>query len=193
MNRFRTRIDYMLNHVLDVILYPLIPVLIFIHLLAAPYTKVEESFNIQAIHDISSYGIPLKNISASLHQNYDHFDFPGAVPRTFVGALNIVALTKPLMFFAGNEHAQTIARGALGLINAFALMRYRRALVNAFGQDVGRWYVLLQASQFHVIYYASRTLPNMFAFGISQLSLSCRINCVCLTECSYLGVDISSS
>lgn len=153
----------------DIILYPLIPVLIIIHLLAAPYTKVEESFNIQAIHDISSYGLPITNISTTLSQNYDHFSFPGAVPRTFVGALNIVTIAKPLMYFAGTQHAQTIARATLGMINAFALMRYRRALVDAFGRNVGRWYVVLQAAQFHVIFYASRTLPNMFAFGLSEL------------------------
>lgn len=149
-------------------LYPLIPVLVILHLLAAPYTKVEESFNIQAIHDISSYGIPFQNISTSLHQSYDHFEFPGAVPRTFVGALAVAGISKPLIHFTGTQNAQFVARAVLGLFNGIALMKYKSALARAFGRDVGRWYVLLQASQFHVIYYASRTLPNMFAFGLSE-------------------------
>lgn len=40
-----------------------------------------------------------------------------------------------------------------------------------FGDTARVWYMLLQASQFHVIYYASRTLPNMFAFGLCKSSL----------------------
>jgi alpha-1,6-mannosyltransferase len=59
------------------------------HLYLSPFTKVEESFNLQAIHDIYSYGIPRN--STELTQDYDHVEFPGAVPRTFVGAL-IVSL-----------------------------------------------------------------------------------------------------
>ena len=58
----------------------------------------------------------------------------------------------------------------MGLFNAFALLRFRKGLDKAFGKDVGRWYILLQAAQFHVIFYASRTLPNMFAFGLSELT-----------------------
>lgn len=38
----------------------------------------------------------------------------------------------------------------------------------AFGTSAGIWYALFQASQFHAIYYASRTLPNMFAFVFSK-------------------------
>lgn len=62
-------------------------------------------------------------------------------------------------------------RGVLGLFNAACLVRYRNGLTGAFGVDVGRWYMALQVTQFHVIYYASRTLPNMFAFGLSKLSI----------------------
>ncbi|RQM07000.1 hypothetical protein DH86_00000152, partial [Scytalidium sp. 3C] len=58
----------------------------------------------------------------------------------------------------------------LGLFNAFALLRYAGGLQKAFGADVARWYVLLQAAQFHVLFYASRTLPNMFAFGLTTLA-----------------------
>merc|ERR1712232_853580 len=70
-------------------LWPLLLVLgVFnIHLNAAPYTKVEESFNIQATHDILNYGVPWANTSAVLHDKFDHVAFPGSVPRTFVGAL----------------------------------------------------------------------------------------------------------
>ncbi|PSS16965.1 glycosyltransferase family 22 protein [Amorphotheca resinae ATCC 22711] len=153
----------------DLILYLLIPTLILIHLLVAPYTKVEESFNIQATHDIIHHQ-PFSGI-----QNFDHVSFPGAVPRTFVGALLLAALSKPILLLTGSEdsiqHAQVIVRAVLGLLNAAALLRYKTGLDKAFGKNVGRWYILLQASQFHVIYYASRTLPNMFAFALTTLAL----------------------
>ena len=84
-----------------------------LHLVVAPYTKVEESFNIQAAHDVLVYGTPTSDIHHRLSTTYDHFTFPGAA----------------------------------------------------------RWYLLLQASQFHVLFYASRTLPNMFVFGLSTSSL----------------------
>jgi hypothetical protein len=63
-----------------------------------------------------------------------------------------------------------LVRGILGLLNALALLSFRNALQRAFGRETGNWYILLQASQFHVIYYASRTLPNMYAFALSKSS-----------------------
>lgn len=134
----------------------------------APYTKVEESFNIQATHDVLVYGTPTQDIHKRLANSYDHFDFPGAVPRTFIGPVLLAGLIQPLVALLGFEHAQTLARAVLGLFNAFAILRFKANLGRAYGSSVARWYALFQASQFHVIFYASRTLPNMFAFGLSK-------------------------
>ncbi|OBT76167.1 hypothetical protein VF21_05025 [Pseudogymnoascus sp. 05NY08] len=172
----------------------LLPALLLLHLLAAPYTKVEESFNLQATHDILVHGTPLSPSTFGPHirATYDHISFPGAVPRTFIGALVLAQLTRaflhatsfayirtftnailgtPLHFAHSqllfhslvNGSAQQTARFILGSLTAAALLRYARALSKAFGPGVGRWYILLQATQFHIPFYASRTLPNTFA------------------------------
>jgi alpha-1,6-mannosyltransferase len=165
---------YQTNKASDIPLTLLLPFLILLHLFIAPYTKVEESFNIQATHDISHWK-PLTPLSI---QSFDHFSFPGAVPRTFVGASLLALLSKPFLYLLGQQHAvyysQLIVRAVLGLLNAAALLRYKNGLGKAFGKDVGRWWVLLLGSQFHVIFYASRTLPNMFAFALSEFSMLCR-------------------
>jgi alpha-1,6-mannosyltransferase len=81
----------------DLLLALLVPVTILIHLFAAPYTKVEESFNIQAVYDITAYGIPSPRNGSHIIAHYDHVEFPGAVPRTFVGALILSLLSSPLI------------------------------------------------------------------------------------------------
>lgn len=146
----------------------LVPSLILVHLIVAPYTKVEESFNIQATHDILVYGMPTSDIARKLSSSYDHFSFPGAVPRTFLGPVVLGGLSQPIVALVGFDHAQLIVRAILGLFNAFCLLEFARSLRRACGDGVARWYLLLQASQFHIMFYASRTLPNMFAFGLSE-------------------------
>ncbi|POS80874.1 alpha-1,6-mannosyltransferase subunit (Ecm39) [Diaporthe helianthi] len=148
----------------------LIPLVVFIHLWTAPYTKVEESFNIQATHDVLVYGTPLSNIYQKLSSSYDHFAFPGAVPRTFIGPVLLAGVSRPLTTLFGHEHNQFLVRALLGWFNAYSLLWFRRQLQNACGRVVARWYVVLQASQFHVMFYASRTLPNMFAFGLTTFA-----------------------
>ncbi|OBT67609.1 hypothetical protein VE03_03727 [Pseudogymnoascus sp. 23342-1-I1] len=171
----------------------LLPSLILLHLLAAPYTKVEESFNLQATHDILVSPPPsLSTLPTHIRTTYDHISFPGAVPRTFIGSLLLATLTRfflhadlfghfrafgntffgtPLHFAHSqllfhslvNKSAQQTARFILGSLTALALVRYARGLSRAFGPSVGAWYVVLQATQFHIPFYASRTLPNTFA------------------------------
>ncbi|XXG94060.1 alpha-1,6- mannosyltransferase [Hypoxylon texense] len=156
----------------DLLLTLAIPALVVIHLLVAPYTKVEESFNIQATHDILVYGTPTTDIYHRLSSRYDHFDFPGAVPRTFVGAVMLAGISQPIVALVGFQYAQLIVRGVLGLLNAGALVLFKSNVQKAFGKSTARWYALLQLSQFHVLFYASRTLPNMFAFSLTTLAFS---------------------
>lgn len=160
------------------------------HLALAPYTKVEESFNIQVIHDIINYGVyPPEQIEL-----YDHKQFPGAVPRTFVGSLLIGGIVKGIdvaysmlkgKLLAQSEDgnqlvAQYAARGVLGVANFLGLRYLRESLSKvAFCERnskvkgaIGVFYTLFMLVQFHVPYYATRTLPNFialpfvtFAFG----------------------------
>ena len=70
-----------------------------LYIVLCPYTKVEESFNIQATHDVLYLGSSLGA--------YDHHVFPGVVPRTSIGALVIAALAWPQkMMLAAVEDAK---------------------------------------------------------------------------------------
>ncbi|KAI9172034.1 putative Dol-P-Man:Man(7)GlcNAc(2)-PP-Dol alpha-1,6-mannosyltransferase [Paramyrothecium foliicola] len=154
----------------DALLNSLLFLIPIVHLVVSPYTKVEESFSLQATHDILVYGTPVSNVHERLSGAYDHFVFPGAVPRTFVGPLALAGLARPLVALAGFRHAQLVVRAVLAAFNAGSLLVFRRALARASGVAASRWWLVLMMSQFHIPYYASRTLPNMFAFGLTTLA-----------------------
>lgn len=121
----------------------------------------------QAAHDILTYRIPTRNVELRFRAQYDHMEFPGAVPRTFIGALVLAGIAEPILLLRDRLDQQMVVRAILGAFNALSLIAYAAGVNRAYGKKVAAWFVLLQASQFHVFYYASRTLPNMFAFGIS--------------------------
>jgi hypothetical protein len=84
----------------------LLPVLILIHLWAAPYTKVEESFNIQATHDFLTYGLPITHGTTKIKGFFDHMKFPGAVPRTFTGAMVLSGIATQFSRALGSDLPQ---------------------------------------------------------------------------------------
>ncbi|OAQ63331.1 alpha-1,6-mannosyltransferase subunit [Pochonia chlamydosporia 170] len=156
---------------LDAFLNSLIFILPLLHILISPHTKVEESFNVQATHDILIYGTPTADIHARFLQTYDHFTFPGAVPRTFVGAVILAGISQPIVALVGFQHAQLIVRCVLCLFNASCLLFFKNAASQAYGAGAARWWAVLTMSQFHLVYYLGRTLPNMFAFGLTTLAM----------------------
>ncbi|KAL1461261.1 hypothetical protein WDU94_013178 [Cyamophila willieti] len=139
-----------------------------VHLAICPFTKVEESFNLQAMHDIFYHNT---NISA-----YDHLEFPGVVPRTFLGPLFVCLLSSPFYFLL--EHfqvskfsVQLLVRCLLGTAVIFSWSKYKSTIEYLFGEGVARWLLILTVSQFHFMFYLSRTLPNIMALPFVMFAL----------------------
>lgn len=162
----------------------------------SPYTKVEESFNIQAIHDIFYYGF-------TKIQSFDHLDFPGVVPRSFIGSIFISLIVKIMARVAPPDDkffVQIMARGVLGAFNALSVISLKQTVDWAFSlpyelpsEDRNKtkgaqkkstpetdptaktsinWFWFLMLIQFHLPYYLSRTLPNFLAFPLVNLALT---------------------
>ncbi|GMM36075.1 dolichyl-P-Man:Man(7)GlcNAc(2)-PP-dolichol alpha-1,6-mannosyltransferase [Saccharomycopsis crataegensis] len=191
--------------------------LISIHLVVSPFTKVEESFNTQAIYDFVNYGLDFSK--------FDHLEFPGAVYRTFVGSAVYGYITKFFKSYLITSDTPTqfdlqlLSRGLLGLVNGIAMIILRHAVIDTvekvgnskefdisiFEVDsvvkdentgeviaeeveeevdvvektisepksaIGLYYALFQYSQFHIIYYSSRFLPNFIALPLTNIALS---------------------
>ncbi|CAF1645158.1 unnamed protein product, partial [Didymodactylos carnosus] len=111
-----------------------------VHLFLCPYTKVEESFNLQAIHDILYHRF---NISS-----YDHLEFPGVVPRTFLGPIVVSCLSFPFtIFFPSTSfsllYMQYIVRLILGLLVALSLTNFYISLKRHCGSSVQQWWLII--------------------------------------------------
>lgn len=139
------------------------------HMYRAPYTKVEESFQVQAVHDILYLGVRPATLGGT---EYDHMEFPGVVPRTFVGALVISVLSLPFKFLlvACGLASQKIvllmvARGVLAALVCVGLWFFGKQF-NA--PCVGYIFGLVCSLQFHLPFYMSRMLPNTCALVLTS-------------------------
>ncbi|KAK6349924.1 dolichyl-P-Man:Man(7)GlcNAc(2)-PP-dolichol alpha-1,6-mannosyltransferase [Orbilia brochopaga] len=160
--------------ILDLFLELLLPATMMAHLLISPYTKVEESFNMQAIHDVANLGMPVPfHNTAEVLAGYDHVEFPGVVPRSFAAAGFIGGVSAVILGFVKDGLLQQIiVRALIGIFNCCIMILFSRRASRVYGKGAARWYLVLQAGQFHIMYYASRTLPNMLAFGLAIYALA---------------------
>uniref|UniRef100_J3M024 Mannosyltransferase n=1 Tax=Oryza brachyantha TaxID=4533 RepID=J3M024_ORYBR len=132
-----------------------------------PYTKVEESFNVQAMHDILYHNYHI--------EKYDHLEFPGVVPRSFIGALVVSVISSPAVFIMHLFHIPKVygllaVRMMLGSITLITLRLIRVQVKNKFGHHAEAFYVMLTATQFHLLFYSTRPLPNILALAFVNLT-----------------------
>jgi alpha-1,6-mannosyltransferase len=183
------------------------------YLLTCPYSKVEESFHLQATHDIYYYGVTEairayyfvphagSNITtaASLSSSslssqlppYDHLEYPGVVPRTFLGSFilaklsslvgycNVVPPLSPLQVgLLARLILLTISLSQLfGLADALQQQNTKHDDDDHDDTDddtamMGTYFILIAASQFHGLFYASRLLSNTFATIFTTRSMA---------------------
>lgn len=152
----------------------LFAVAVILSTLYVPYTKVEESFYMQAVHDILKWN----GISNS---DYDHLSFPGVVPRSFVGPLAVATLAYPakLLNYSDVEsiRIQIAVRIVVGWAVVWANSRLRKAIRAMLGSEVAAWYGIFCICQFHYTFWTSRLLGNTLSLVPMLIAQSYWIRC----------------
>lgn len=139
------------------------------HTLVAPYTKVEESFNVQAVHDVLFHRFQITS--------YDHLEFPGVVPRTFVAPLVLALPAIPAKLLCDHLHLPKLwvlvfARMVLAVASVTSLISLKRAVDRKLGCQTGAAFLLLTILQFHLPFYASRPLANTLASVVTNHAMA---------------------
>ncbi|KAG5627089.1 hypothetical protein H5410_012307 [Solanum commersonii] len=129
------------------------------YVLMVPYTKVEESFNVQAMHDILYHRHQIEKDTAASGR----------------GALLVSILASPVVLLMNLLHVPKLyslyaVRLVLGGIMLSTLRFFRIQIKKKFGSQVEAFFVILTASQFHLLFYCTRPLPNILAFALVNLA-----------------------
>jgi alpha-1,6-mannosyltransferase len=162
-------LNYCLFYLFDFIYF----FFIFSHLIGSPFTKVEESFYLQSVHDL----IYKSNIS-----EFDHVDYPGVVPRSAFPSLILSSIAFYFNFFLSKFNTLILIRSLVGICIAHQLGNIQRKIMNLFGKETSLLFLFITISQPHFLFYSSRTLPNILVMPL-----------VLKTLCYYpLGDEISS-
>ncbi|GMH21633.1 hypothetical protein Nepgr_023475 [Nepenthes gracilis] len=154
---------FMQNYGYDLLLGSIAAFYVF----TVPYTKVEESFNMQAMHDIIYHRHHL--------DMYDHLEFPGVVPRTFIGAWLVSIMASPIISIMSLLSLPKIwsliaVRLMLGCILLSTLRFFRVQIRRKFGHQVEAFFVIFSVVQFHLLFYCTRPLPNVLALGLVNMA-----------------------
>ncbi len=158
-------------------------------LFSAPYSKVEESFNTQAAHDLLFW--------FGDAAEYDHHAFPGVVPRTFLGSIGLAAMAAPASLVTQvlgwpRLSSQLAVRVCMAVAVWAALVQLARALRRREGSAASRVFLLALASAPHLPFYASRTLPNTFAMAACAVATALWVDSSHLADWSEASAKLAA-
>ncbi|WVQ80366.1 hypothetical protein IAT38_002471 [Cryptococcus sp. DSM 104549] len=120
----------------------------------SPYTKVEETPALHAVHDLLEYGGGEANLGM-----FDHVVYLGPVARSMVPSVILAGIVSPIV-------ALLDVTDGLGL----QILGITLSLIHS--TTTGKAFLALSLSQFHVPYYAGRTLPNLMALPFVMHGIS---------------------
>ena len=52
------------------------------------------------------------------------------------------------------------------------LQKFRESVCHKYGPKTARWHLIITSSQFHIMFYASRPLPNIFALAVTMYAMA---------------------
>ncbi|KDN40872.1 glycosyltransferase family 22 protein [Tilletiaria anomala UBC 951] len=167
------------------------------HILYTPYTKIEEHFVLNAVHDNLAWGLL---DGEQVRKHFEFFVFPDPVPHSFLGvqALSIAVYPFAVLgrwsgLIRSSADVQITVRLVLGLLNAAAVF-YFSEVVRQLGESpedepkrlskgtsesprrqdgsfARNLFLLLHGLQFNFLFWAGRTTHNSLVLGPTLVAL----------------------